>query len=266
MPDLALCDNIVYDLYGPVTAKVASLLLYRGRLSFIQLCRLSGGLKPDLVRAALVVLVQQNVCTYFCAPGIAGPSKGGEGETFYTIQTEEIMARLWFGQFISMAEDINRSWDLQQRSDSRAFITAALVHGRIRITDLMDEVYPLDDQSHIIGTQRVLMHLLQNHYLVATSPASTVNAQDRETRTLDQKISTFQDGAKGSATLKQKKAGLDFAREEMEAEMEKEETELKHKVLSAVLSRRGGSTHHANGKRRKYCSILSLNLGLVSCI
>jgi DNA-directed RNA polymerase III subunit RPC3 len=69
---------------------VASVLLTRGRLSFSQLVRFSS-LKPGIVRAAILVLVQHNVLWH--------AQTEDEGEVV-EMNVEECLMRLRFGKFI----------------------------------------------------------------------------------------------------------------------------------------------------------------------
>lgn len=108
------------------TQKVATILLERGQLNYAQLARLLRVPNPSLshtqLRAALVVLIQQNMVSHSLGPA----------QDMYQISKEEIVARLWFGEFIGMAEEAGGV-------ASRILIRAALLEGKIRVGQLLKD-------------------------------------------------------------------------------------------------------------------------------
>ena len=72
------------------------MLLHRGRLPLGQIVRFSG-LKPRLVRASILVLVQHNVLWH--------AQTDADGEVF-ELNTEECLMRLRYGRYVWQAEQL----------------------------------------------------------------------------------------------------------------------------------------------------------------
>ncbi|KDQ60607.1 hypothetical protein JAAARDRAFT_31565 [Jaapia argillacea MUCL 33604] len=91
-----LCVQIVHTHFGPLTAKIVSLLLTRGRLNLSQLVRFSS-LKPRSVRAAIIALVQHNILWH--------AQTEEEGEVL-EVNVDECLMRLRFGRFVWQADQL----------------------------------------------------------------------------------------------------------------------------------------------------------------
>ncbi|KAG1759672.1 RNA polymerase III subunit RPC82-domain-containing protein [Suillus occidentalis] len=91
-----LCVQIVRSHFGPLTANVASALLTRGRLSLAHLIRYTM-MKPRTVRAAILILVQQNILWH------SNTEEEGDMLEFNTL---ECLMRLRFGRYVWQAEQL----------------------------------------------------------------------------------------------------------------------------------------------------------------
>lgn len=89
-----LCTQIVRSHFGPLTSTVASALLTRGRLNLTQIVQFTS-LKPRTVRAAVIVLFQQN---------LLWRSSADEEKEVLEFNADECLTRLRFGKYVWWAE------------------------------------------------------------------------------------------------------------------------------------------------------------------
>ncbi|KAF8894419.1 hypothetical protein BD779DRAFT_1609183 [Infundibulicybe gibba] len=134
-----LCVQTIQSHFGPLTAKVASVLLTRGRLPLPQLVRFTS-LKPRTVRAAILVLVQHNVLWH--------ANTEDEGEIF-EVNVEECLMRLRFGRFVWQAGEL--------------FGNALILdHGKLRPPDIISQLSIHDPKlvtSSYLKPSTVLSHV-----------------------------------------------------------------------------------------------------------
>ena len=108
-----LCVQLIYSHFGPVTAvsihysmmffctnklrqSIVSVLVTRGRLPLPQLVRFTN-LKPRLVRASVLVLIQHNLLWH------AHTEEDGE---VFEVNVEDCLMRTRFGKFVWQAEEL----------------------------------------------------------------------------------------------------------------------------------------------------------------
>lgn len=131
----------MHDLHGPVVGvrsllpscdpnfqpflqKVATILLERGQLTYVQLARLLRVPSPSFshaqLRAALLVLIQHNMLFHSL----------GTQQDLFQISTVEIIARAWFGDFVGLAEEV-------AGPAGRIVTHCALLEGKVKVAELV---------------------------------------------------------------------------------------------------------------------------------
>lgn len=167
MEKTLLCEHIVHQHFGSHVGRIATLLLEKGRLTLPELIRLSSRtcsaeghvlLSPHFVRSALAVLIQHNIVWFSRTMTndaihrraraeefglmqadhyVAHDSEEYQGTLFYEINSDEIVMRLRFPQFLVLAEKL-------AEGTSKSLLQVVLAHGKIAIGDLLD-IYAQDD-------------------------------------------------------------------------------------------------------------------------
>ncbi|EPQ58252.1 hypothetical protein GLOTRDRAFT_36462 [Gloeophyllum trabeum ATCC 11539] len=156
-----LCTEIVESHFGPLTAKVASILLTRGRLGLAQLVRFSG-LKPRTIRACIIVLVQHNVLWH------AHTEEEGEVVEF---NIQECLIRLRFGRFVWQTEVLFGK-------EAAAVIQLLLDHGKLRRPEIISRLSTADPKSSMSYSQ-ALHKLLSGSYIKPSTLLSHQSPRDK---------------------------------------------------------------------------------------
>ncbi|KAJ7445774.1 RNA polymerase III subunit RPC82-domain-containing protein [Mycena galericulata] len=159
-----LCNQIILSQFGPLTAKVASVLLTRGRLTLPQLVRFTS-LRPRTVRASILVLVQHNILWH--------AHSEDEGEVL-EVNIEECLLRLRFGRFVWQAG--------QLFGDAGAEIVQLILdHGKLRPPDTISELSRDDAKAASIYSQ-ALHALVTASYLKPSTILSHISPRDKRIR------------------------------------------------------------------------------------
>ncbi|KAF8753306.1 RNA polymerase III subunit RPC82 [Rhizoctonia solani] len=150
-----LCEKIVHSHFGPIAGKVAGTLLNRGRLQLPTLIRFTG-LKPSLVRAAVIALIQHNLVWH--------AEDAIEGEVV-EIDWEECIARQRFGKILAITKE-------KFGAPGQAIISIILDHGKLRLPDILRLLNKSDNQKVIILIEseayiKVALELLTSSHLRA---------------------------------------------------------------------------------------------------
>ncbi|KAL6309048.1 RNA polymerase III subunit RPC82-domain-containing protein [Sparassis latifolia] len=157
-----LCDQIILSHFGPLTAAVASVLLIRGRLPLAQLVRFSG-LKPRIVRAAILVLVQHNVLWH--------AQTDDDGEVFEVNITECLM-RLRFGRYVWQAEQLYGKAGAE-------IVQLILDHGKLRSPEIVSRLSIYDPIKGPALYSQTLHKLVDARYLRPSTILSHVSPRDK---------------------------------------------------------------------------------------
>ncbi|KAJ7074322.1 RNA polymerase III subunit RPC82-domain-containing protein [Mycena amicta] len=187
-----LCTHIVHSHFGPLTAKVASVLLTRVvRFTLI---------KTRTVRACIIVLVQHNVLWH--------AHSADEGEVF-EINIEECLLRLRFGRFV---------WQTAQLfGDPGAEIVQLILdHGKLRSPDIISRLAYGDAKASVVYAQ-ALHALVTASYLKPSTILSHVSPRDKRIRYEAEEKAKIS----GFPTAKE----LREAKETAEARLKREEAE-----------------------------------------
>ncbi|KAF8431810.1 hypothetical protein L210DRAFT_867070 [Boletus edulis BED1] len=156
-----LCTQIIDTHFGPLTAKVASTLLTRGRLSLLQLVRFTG-IKSRTVRASIIVLIQHNILWH------AHTDDEGEMLEFNTL---ECLLRLRFGRYVWLAESLfGRT--------SAEIVQVMLDHGKLRPPDIISRLSRYDPKSASMYVQS-LYKLVSESYLKPSTLLSHNSPRDK---------------------------------------------------------------------------------------
>lgn len=156
-----LCVQIVRSHFGPLTANVASALLTRGRLSLSQLIRYTM-MKPRTVRAAIVVLVQQNILWH------SNTEEEGEMLEFNTL---ECLMRLRFGRFVWQAEQLFGP-------SGAEIVQLILDHGKLQPPDIISRLSIHNPKSSGIYSQ-TLYKLISGAHLKPSTLLSHHSPRDK---------------------------------------------------------------------------------------
>ncbi|KDQ13190.1 hypothetical protein BOTBODRAFT_111828 [Botryobasidium botryosum FD-172 SS1] len=146
-----LCEEIIHEHFGPVTAKVASVLLHHGRLNFPLLLRLTG-LRSRVASLAVLILVQHNLLWHFTSTD--------EGEML-ELAWEEVLYRLRFGRYIDLAH--------KTLGEAAAEVVSLILdHGKLRLPDIIDHLASRDSKKQKLYKNAVFT-LLDSRYLKPTT-------------------------------------------------------------------------------------------------
>ncbi|KZP23704.1 hypothetical protein FIBSPDRAFT_815444 [Athelia psychrophila] len=156
-----LCVQITSSQFGPLTAKVASVLLTRGRLPLAHLVRFTS-LKPRTVRQAIIVLVQHNIVWHAVTED--------EGEVL-EVNTEECLTRLRFGRYVWQAEQLFGV-------EGAEILQIILDHGKLRSSDILSKL-PAHHPKGPDAYQKVLHKLVTTTYLKPSTILSHVSPRDK---------------------------------------------------------------------------------------
>ncbi|KAF8580680.1 hypothetical protein K439DRAFT_1636837 [Ramaria rubella] len=215
-----LCVQIVHSQFGPLAAKVSSVLLTRGRMPMPQLVRFSA-LKPRTIRAVVIALVQHNLLWH---------AEQDEGEVL-EFNEEECLMRLRFGRFITLAGQL-----LGQAAAQ--IISIVLQHGKLRQPDIMQHLQIWDAKESSVYLQAVNA-LVAGAYLKPSTVLSHISRTDRLLR-LEAKLRR---SFKGIPTAK------DIVQWKIEADAQvKRENEEAEKIGMKRKARE--STNHRSNKRK----------------
>ncbi|KAF9484716.1 hypothetical protein BDN70DRAFT_825237 [Pholiota conissans] len=156
-----LCVEIIHSHFGPLTARLASVLLTRGRLALLPLIRLSQ-LKPRTARAAILILVQHNVLWH---------TRGQDNVEMFEFNVDECLLRMRFGKFVWLAEQKFG----QQAAD---IIQLILDHGKLRPPEIISVLSRCDPKTTSQYTQ-MLMKLVSGSYLKPSTILSHLSPRDK---------------------------------------------------------------------------------------
>ncbi|KAF8734231.1 RNA polymerase III subunit RPC82, partial [Rhizoctonia solani] len=157
-----LCEKIVHSHFGPIAGKVAGTLLNRGRLQLPTLIRFTG-LKPSLVRAAVIALIQHNLVWH--------AEDAIEGEVV-EIDWEECIARQRFGKILAITKE-------KFGVPGQAIISIILDHGKLRLPDILRLLNKSDNQKESEAYIKVALELLTSSHLRVSTPASHISPRDK---------------------------------------------------------------------------------------
>ncbi|KAF8965272.1 RNA polymerase III subunit RPC82-domain-containing protein [Flammula alnicola] len=162
-----LCVEIIHSHFGPLTAKLASVLLIRGRLPLSQLIRFSQ-LKPRTARASILVLVQHNIVWH---------TKGDDDVEVFEVNVDECLMRMRFGRFIWLAEQIFGK-------PAADIVQLILDHGKLRTSDILSMLSVSDAKSTSFIPQmtqynQILFKLVSGSYLKPSTVLSHLSPRDK---------------------------------------------------------------------------------------
>lgn len=156
-----LCVQIVRSHFGPLTANVSSALLTRGRLSLAQLIRYTM-MKPRTVRAAILVLVQQNILWH------SNTEEEGEMLEFNTL---ECLMRIRFGRFVWQAEQLFGP-------SGAEIVQLILDHGKLQSPDIIERLAIQNPKNSSLYSQ-TLYKLISGAYLKPSTLLSHHSPRDK---------------------------------------------------------------------------------------
>ncbi|KAG2366820.1 RNA polymerase III subunit RPC82-domain-containing protein [Suillus spraguei] len=156
-----LCVQIVRSHFGPLTASVSSALLTRGRLSLAQLIRYTM-MKPRTVRAAILVLVQQNILWH------SNTEEEGEMLEFNTL---ECLMRIRFGRFVWQAEQLFGP-------SGAEIVQLILDHGKLQSPDIIERLAIQNPKNSSLYSQ-TLYKLISGAYLKPSTLLSHHSPRDK---------------------------------------------------------------------------------------
>ncbi|KZT26340.1 hypothetical protein NEOLEDRAFT_1155836 [Neolentinus lepideus HHB14362 ss-1] len=211
-----LCAQIVESYFGPLTAKIASVVLTRGRLGLPQLVRLSS-LKPRTVRACIIVLVQHNILWH------AHTEEEGEVVEF---NVQECLIRLRFGRFIWQTEALFGR-------EAAEIVQVLLDHGKLRRPEIMSQL-SVSDSKRSAAYSRALHKLVSGSYIKPSTLLSHQSPRDKRINYEAEERAKLA-GLPTARQLREAKeaAGARLKREEEEAE----KVGLKRKAAEQLTAR-----------------------------
>lgn len=157
-----LCEQIIASEFGPLTAKVAAVLLHRGRLPLVQIIRFSG-LRPRTVRACVLVLVQHNVLWH------AQTDIDGEVLEF---NTDECLMRLRYGRYVWQAGQLFGKAGAE-------IVQLILDNGKLRPPDVISRLSVYDPVKAPAVYSQALHKLVEASYLKPSTVLSHQSPRDK---------------------------------------------------------------------------------------
>ncbi|CAE6470055.1 unnamed protein product [Rhizoctonia solani] len=157
-----LCEKIICSHFGPIAGKVAGTLLNRGRLQLPTLIRFTG-LKPSLVRASLIALIQHNIVWH--------AEDAIEGEVL-EIDWEECISRLRFGRILAISKE-------KFGTLGQDIVSIILDHGKLRLPEILRIIGKSDNQKESEAYTKVALELLTSSHLRVSTPASHISPRDK---------------------------------------------------------------------------------------
>ena len=201
------------------------MLLRRGRLTVPELVRylnasavsIPGHLTPQrtelaskassrlfplrVVQQALIVLIQHH-CVLHSKP----TGNALSGEEFFEINQEEVLCRLRFGTYLSLAH----AWG---GDDAQDVVRVLLYHGQMRVADILSALTHSDetqvpDANRIARLRVLLVSMLQDSVVRPSTPIQHVSPLDRQL-TLELSLRKTQRGVPTAKSLREIKAKVE---------------------------------------------------------
>ncbi|KAL0947320.1 hypothetical protein HGRIS_013439 [Hohenbuehelia grisea] len=217
-----LCVQIVHSQFGPLTSKVVSALLTRGRLTLQQLGRYTL-LKPRTLRASIIALVQHNIVWH---------TQSEDEPEMLEVNVEECLVRLRFGRFVWQAEQLFG----QAASE---IVQLILDHGKLRPPEI---IMPLSAgvPKEMVVYKQALFKLVSSCYLKPSTILSHISPRDKRIQYEAEEKAKIS----GFPTAKE----LRQAKETAEARLKREEEEaekvgMKRKAVEQP-------SNHRNSKKK----------------
>ncbi|UZJ57210.1 hypothetical protein CBS101457_006530 [Exobasidium rhododendri] len=206
---ILLCHEIILDQFGSVAARIASILLQRGRLTLRELSRflstatvhastglvlnqnetdiqdseVNGGPSTSsaskapfksqrLIQQALLTLIQHNICWHVCVQSGGIIEQAGErGIEYFEINVDEVLPRVRFGAYLAIAEE---------EFGGLAFevVNEVLKNGKLRARELIKTLNQgAEDREELISD--LVRDLLYSSYLKPSLPKLHTSPRDR---------------------------------------------------------------------------------------
>lgn len=201
------------------------MLLRRGRLTVPELVRylnaspvsIPGHLTPQrtelaskassrlfplrVVQQALIVLIQHHCVLHSKPTGDAL-----SGEEYFEINQEEVLCRLRFGTYLSLAH----AWG---GDDAQDIVRVLLYHGQMRVADILSALTHSDetqvpDANRIARLRVLLVSMLQESVVRPSTPIQHVSPLDRQL-TLELSLRKTQRGVPTAKSLREIKAKVE---------------------------------------------------------
>ncbi|KAH8829625.1 hypothetical protein DL96DRAFT_1598899 [Flagelloscypha sp. PMI_526] len=156
-----LCTHLVNLHFGPLTAKLADVLLTKGRLSLSQIISQTK-LRPQTARAAILVLIQHDVLWY--------AKTDDSSPEVLEFNIEGCLMRLRFGKFVFLSEQL-------LGKPASEIVQLILDHGKLRPPDIITQL-PDDQDSTKKNYREALLELVKSHYLLPATETSHITPKD----------------------------------------------------------------------------------------
>ena len=154
-----------------------------------------------VVQQALIVLIQHHCVLHSKPTGDAL-----SGEEFFEINQEEVLCRLSFGTYLSLAH----AWG---GDDAQDVVRVLLYHGQMRVADILSALTHSDetqvpDANRIARLRVLLVSMLQESVVRPSTPIQHVSPLDRQL-TLELSLRKTQRGVPTAKSLREIKAKVE---------------------------------------------------------
>ncbi|CAG8435751.1 1502_t:CDS:10 [Ambispora gerdemannii] len=173
MGDIArLCRFIIRDDFGDIVAKVAKVLLEKGRLSFLSIRRFTK-LDVKSIKENLVILMQHNMVYY------AEITENNRTIVYYHLDMREVLARQRIGLYLW------HSKNLHNVELAPAIIYYILLNGKGTLKGVLSHYFYEKDAEGPDSTKnktiikRSFEKLIREHYLLPVFREDTISALDK---------------------------------------------------------------------------------------
>ncbi|KXN90490.1 DNA-directed RNA polymerase III subunit RPC3 [Leucoagaricus sp. SymC.cos] len=205
-----LCAEIIHTHFGPLTGQVVSTLLTRGRLPLPQIVHYSQ-LKPRIVRASILVLVQHNLLWH---------ARNNGGAEVFEVNVDECFMRLRLGKIVFLARQLFGNV-------GEEIVQIVLDHGKLRLPDILSLLGVYEQKA--IAVYRGAAHkLVTGTYLKPSTILSHVSPKDKQIKYEAEEKARIS----GFPTAKELKEVKQVAEARLKREEEEaEKAGLKHKAV-----------------------------------
>ncbi|CAG8581049.1 1192_t:CDS:10 [Diversispora eburnea] len=159
---LRLCNYIIRDDFGTNVEQVAKVLLQKGRLPLLLIAKFSK-FTLSKTRECLFILIQHNLVYW------AETKEGKRIGIYYSIEKDEILARLNFGIYIKNANE----WEANE------IIKIILLNGKATFQGLIEDMKISKRTNKYKDAKEIFLKMIEKNYITPVSFSDSKSAQDK---------------------------------------------------------------------------------------
>ncbi|CAG8593213.1 18383_t:CDS:10 [Dentiscutata erythropus] len=161
-----LCCYLIRDDFGPIVEQVAKVLLQKGRLTLPVIAKLSK-FTLTKTRECLFILIQHNLVYW------ADARESQKIGIYYSIEIDEILARLNFGIYIKNANE----W-IESRHASE-LVKYILLNGKVTFGGLVEDQKINKKSSRYKDIKETFSKMIEKKYILSVDFTDSKSARDK---------------------------------------------------------------------------------------